>query len=92
MADKGWQREFDDPIEAPDGEGEMSGMSEDREPAANILTQIIARYRLSLEFERKGRLHALLEAVKAVWRLANWIRDDPKSRVPDLRVEFEWRI
>jgi hypothetical protein len=43
-------------------------MSEDREPEANILTQIIARYRLSLEFERKGRLHALLEAVKAIWK------------------------
>jgi hypothetical protein len=38
------------------------------EPEANVLTQIIARYRLSLEFERKGRLHALLQAVRAVWK------------------------
>jgi hypothetical protein len=38
----------------------------DKEPEANNLTRLIARYRLSLEFERKGRLRALLEAVKAV--------------------------
>jgi hypothetical protein len=38
------------------------------EPEANVLTQIVARYRLSLEFERKGRLHALLQAVKAAWK------------------------
>jgi hypothetical protein len=43
-------------------------MPEDREPEANIFTQIIARYRLSLRFERKGRLHALLEAVKSIWK------------------------
>jgi hypothetical protein len=39
---------------------------EENEPDAGILAQIRARYLLSLEFERKGRFHALLEAVKAV--------------------------
>jgi hypothetical protein len=39
---------------------------EENEPDAGIRAQIRARYRLSLEFERKGRFHALLEAVKAV--------------------------
>jgi hypothetical protein len=43
-----------------------ASMSEDRETDANIFTQIIARYRLSLKFERMGRLRAPLEAVKAV--------------------------
>jgi hypothetical protein len=43
-----------------------AAVSGNRESEASILKQIIARYRLSLEFERKGRLHALLEAVKAV--------------------------
>jgi hypothetical protein len=42
--------------------------SGDKEPEATILTQLVARYRLSLEFERKGRLHALLEAVKSIWK------------------------
>jgi hypothetical protein len=40
----------------------------ENEPEAGILTQILARYRLSLEFERKGRLHALLEALKSILR------------------------
>ena len=44
----------------------MTPKSEDGEPGASILSQVVARYRLSLEFERKGRLHALLEALKAV--------------------------
>jgi hypothetical protein len=47
--------------------GKIDMMSvEENEPDAGILAQIRARYRLSLEFERKGRFHALLEAVKAV--------------------------
>lgn len=41
-------------------------MTGDNEPEPGILTKILARYGLSLEFERKGRLHALLEAVKSI--------------------------
>jgi hypothetical protein len=47
--------------------GKIDMMSvEENEPDAGILAQIRARYRFSLEFERNGRFHALLEAVKAV--------------------------
>jgi hypothetical protein len=40
----------------------------DNEPEADSRTRFLARYRLSLEFERKGRLHALLEALKSILR------------------------
>ncbi len=40
------------------------------EPRAGPLTQFLVRYRLSIEFERKGRLRAVLavlDGLKTIW-------------------------
>jgi hypothetical protein len=38
----------------------------DDEPRGGLIKQIVARYRLNLEFGHMTRLHALLEAIEQV--------------------------